>query len=69
MLRAGLFVSLLSLLTVSVSVSFAQSPVSLDDLSAFQKPSKNWQIVAPSPPTWSRPISSSTQSGQEFWRI
>ena len=43
MLRAGLFVPLLSLLTVSVS--FAQSPVSLDDLSAFQKPSKNWQVV------------------------
>ena len=30
---------------LTVSVSFAQSPVSLDDLSAFQKPSKNWQVV------------------------
>ena len=42
-LRARLLFSLL--FPVTLSASHAQTSVSLNDLSAFQKPSKNWQIV------------------------
>ena len=60
--HAGLFVPLLSLLTMSTS--FAQSPISLNDLSAFQKPSKNWQIVGSVTAELDQPNQLSTKPGQ-----
>ena len=45
------------------SASFAQSTISLDDLSAFQKPSKNWQIVSAVTANLEQKNQLSTQSG------
>ncbi len=46
------------------SPAFAQSPISLDDLSAFQKPTKNWHIVGAVTADLEKKNSLTTQKGQ-----